>query len=134
MCVAVQLVYFRIYFAEYASVNVRKYGNQLLTAGVLLLFMVSLLHLRLGHFPSFGKSPLVRSFLRSALAGLVMGVMIFHISSLTDDVVNAVPQSLKMVLMQLVLQDQKQLRKLCFLQLCSILVQFYWLLRQLEKQ
>ena len=60
--------------------------------------MVSLQHLQLDLFLEFWVNPLgLEVSSESALAaGLVMGVMIIpFVSSLTDDVVNAVPQSLR---------------------------------------
>ena len=59
--------------------------------------MVSLLHYSRTFFRVLGESMGLEVSSESALAaGLVMGVMIIpYVSSLTDDVVNAVPQSLR---------------------------------------
>ncbi len=101
MCVAVPIGLFSgIYFAEYASVNVRKYGKPVIEilAGVPTVVYGFFAALTVGpFFRVLGESIGLEVSSESALAaGLVMGVMIIpYISSLTDDVVNAVPQSLR---------------------------------------
>jgi phosphate transport system permease protein len=89
-----------IYMAEYASNTTRGYAKPLLEilAGVPTVV--------LGVFAALTVAPMIRSFgdgvglsiaSESALAaGLVMGMMIVPlISSLSDDVINSVPQSLR---------------------------------------
>ena len=89
-----------IYLAEYASSRTRSFVKPLLEilAGVPTVVY--------GFFAALTIAPLIRSFgefigitvaSESALAaGLVMGVMIIpFVSSLSDDVINAVPQSLR---------------------------------------
>ena len=89
-----------VFLAEYASSNARKLAKPLLEllAGVPTVV--------LGFFAALTVAPLVRSVgeslgltvsAESALAaGLVMGMMIVPlISSLSDDVINAVPQTLR---------------------------------------
>ena len=101
MCVAVPIGLFSgIYFAEYASVNVRKYGKPIIEilAGVPTVVYGFFAALTVGpFFRVLGESIGLEVSSESALAaGLVMGVMIIpYVSSLTDDVVNAVPQSLR---------------------------------------
>ena len=101
MCVAVPIGLFSgIYFAEYASVNVRKFGKPLIEilAGVPTVVYGFFAALTVGpFFRVVGESMGLEVSSESALAaGLVMGVMIIpFVSSLTDDVVNAVPQSLR---------------------------------------
>lgn len=89
-----------IYLAEYASPNVRAMGKPMLEvlAGIPTVVY--------GFFAALTVAPFIRSTggllgldvaSESALAaGLVMGIMIIpFISSLSDDVINAVPQSLR---------------------------------------
>jgi phosphate transport system permease protein len=89
-----------IYLAEYASPKVRRYAKPVLEilAGVPTVV--------LGFFAALTVAPFIRNTgahlgldiaSESALAaGLVMGMMIIpFISSLSDDVINAVPQSLR---------------------------------------
>ena len=89
-----------IYLAEYASIRTRSFLKPLLEilAGVPTVVY--------GFFAALTIAPLIRNVgevfgftvaSESALAaGLVMGVMIIpFISSLSDDVINAVPQSLR---------------------------------------
>ena len=101
MCVAVPIGLFSgIYFAEYASVNVRKFGKPIIEilAGVPTVVYGFFAALTVGpFFRVLGESIGLEVSSESALAaGLVMGVMIIpFVSSLTDDVVNAVPQSLR---------------------------------------
>lgn len=101
MCVAAPIGLFSaIYLAEYASASFRAWAKPLLEilAGVPTVVF--------GFFAAITVAPLVRSVgtslgldvaSESALAaGLVMGVMIVpFVSSLSDDVINAVPQSLR---------------------------------------
>ncbi len=101
MCVAVPIGLFSgIYFAEYASTNVRKFGKPIIEilAGVPTVVYGFFAALTVGpFFRILGESLGLEVSSESALAaGLVMGVMIIpFVSSLTDDVVNAVPQSLR---------------------------------------
>ncbi len=89
-----------IYLSEYASPKVRAIGKPVLEilAGVPTVVY--------GFFAALTVAPLIRTYAsgfgfdvasESALAaGLVMGIMILpFISSLSDDVINAVPQSLR---------------------------------------
>jgi len=89
-----------IYLSEYASENVRKYAKPALEvlAGIPTVVY--------GFFAALTVAPFIRGMgadfgldvsSESALAaGLVMGVMIIpFVSSLSDDVINAVPQSLR---------------------------------------
>ena len=89
-----------IYLSEYASSNVRKYAKPALEvlAGIPTVVY--------GFFAALTVAPFIRALgtdlglevsSESALAaGLVMGVMIIpFVSSLSDDVINAVPQSLR---------------------------------------
>ncbi len=89
-----------IYLSEYASGRVRAYAKPMLEvlAGIPTVVY--------GYFAALTVGPLLRDFgeamsfdvsSESALgAGLVMGIMIIpFVSSLSDDVINAVPQSLR---------------------------------------
>ncbi|MGK0248020.1 MAG: phosphate transport system permease protein [Oleispira sp.] len=89
-----------IYLSEYASENVRQYAKPALEvlAGIPTVVY--------GFFAALTVAPIIRTLgtdlglevsSESALAaGLVMGVMIIpFVSSLSDDVINAVPQSLR---------------------------------------
>ncbi len=101
MCVAGPLgLLSAIYLAEYASPRMRRYAKPVLEvlAGVPTVV--------LGFFAALTVAPFIRGWgealglnvaSESALAaGLVMGMMIIpFISSLSDDVMNAVPQSLR---------------------------------------
>jgi phosphate transport system permease protein len=89
-----------IYMAEYASPRVRGYAKPLLE------MLAGIPTVVLGFFAALTVAPLIRNLgeasgfsvaSESALAaGLVMGMMIIPlISSLSDDVINAVPQSLR---------------------------------------
>ena len=89
-----------IYLAEYASLSVRRVMKPVLE------LLVGVPTVVLGFFAALTVAPLVRSTAasfgldvasESALAaGLVMGMMIVPlISSLSDDIINAVPQSLR---------------------------------------
>jgi phosphate transport system permease protein len=101
ICVAGPLgLYSAIYLSEYASPRFRAWAKPVLEilAGVPTVV--------LGFFAALTVAPLIRGWgehfglnvaSESALAaGLVMGMMIIpFVSSLTDDVINAVPQSLR---------------------------------------
>jgi phosphate transport system permease protein len=101
LCIAGPLGLFAaIYMAEYATPKIRAYAKPVLEilAGVPTVV--------LGFFAALTVAPLIRGWgesiglsvsSESALAaGLVMGMMIIPlISSLSDDVINAVPQSLR---------------------------------------
>ena len=89
-----------IYLSEYASGRVRSYAKPLLEvlAGIPTVVY--------GYFAALTVGPILRNFgesmglavsAESALgAGLVMGIMIIpFVSSLSDDVINAVPQALR---------------------------------------
>lgn len=89
-----------IYLSEYASETVRKYAKPALEvlAGIPTVVY--------GFFAALTVAPVIRMLGESAglevssesalAAGLVMGVMIIpFVSSLSDDVINAVPQSLR---------------------------------------
>ena len=89
-----------IYLAEYATPKARKYAKPVLE------ILAGIPTVVLGFFAALTVAPLVRGMgahvgldvaSESALAaGLVMGMMIIpFISSLSDDVINAVPQSLR---------------------------------------
>jgi phosphate transport system permease protein len=89
-----------IYLAEYATPKVRRYAKPVLE------LLAGIPTVVLGFFAALTVAPLIRGtgeYLglnvasESALAaGLVMGMMIIpFISSLSDDVINAVPQSLR---------------------------------------
>lgn len=101
MCVAGPLgLLSAIYLAEYATPKVRA------TAKPILEILAGIPTVVLGFFAALTIAPLIRGWgeaigldvaSESALAaGLVMGMMIIpFISSLSDDVINAVPQSLR---------------------------------------
>ena len=101
MCVAVPIgLLVAIYLSEYASSSLRK------TAKPLLEVLAGIPTVVYGYFAAITVAPLIRNFglmlgldvaSESALtAGLVMGVMIIpFVSSLSDDVINSVPQSLR---------------------------------------
>ena len=89
-----------IYMAEYATSNVRSVAKPLLE------MLAGIPTVVLGFFAALTVAPLIRNWgesiglsvaSESALAaGLVMGMMIVPlISSLSDDIINAVPQSLR---------------------------------------
>jgi len=101
ICVAGPLGLFSaIYLAEYASRRVRTWAKPVLE------ILAGIPTVVLGFFAALTVAPLIRGWgehlgldiaSESALAaGLVMGMMIIpFISSLSDDVINAVPQSLR---------------------------------------
>ena len=101
MCVAVPIGLFSgIYLAEYASTKVRKYSKPIIEilAGIPTVVYGFFAALTVGpFFRTLGESLGLTVSSESALAaGLIMGVMIIHyISSLSDDVINSVPQSLR---------------------------------------
>ncbi len=101
MCVAVPIgLLVAVYLSEYANSNVRK------TAKPLLEVLAGIPTVVYGYFAAITVAPLMRDLglqlgldvaSESALtAGLVMGVMIIpFVSSLSDDVINSVPQALR---------------------------------------
>jgi phosphate transport system permease protein len=101
MCVAGPLGLFcAIYLAEYASPRMRAWAKPILEV------LAGIPTVVLGFFAALTVAPLIRGWgayfgldvaSESALAaGLVMGMMIIpFISSLSDDVINAVPQSMR---------------------------------------
>jgi len=101
MCVAVPIGLFSgIYLAEYASIKVRKYSKPIIEilAGIPTVVYGFFAALTVGpFFRTVGESLGLTVSSESALAaGLIMGVMIIpYISSLSDDVINSVPQSLR---------------------------------------
>ena len=101
MCVAVPIGLFSgIYLAEYASTKVRKYSKPIIEilAGIPTVVYGFFAALTVGpFFRTLGESFGLTVSSESALAaGLIMGVMIIpYISSLSDDVINSVPQSLR---------------------------------------
>ena len=101
MCVAVPIGLFSgIYLAEYASFKQRKWGKPIIEilAGVPTVVYGFFAALTVGpFFRVVGDTLGIEVSSESALAaGLVMGVMIIpFVSSLSDDVINAVPQSLR---------------------------------------
>ena len=101
MCVAVPIgLLTAIYLSEYASQKVRKTVKPLLEilAGIPTIVYGFFAFVTVAPFvKSFGQSIGIDASPTSALAaGLVMGVMIIpFISSLSDDVINSVPQSLR---------------------------------------
>ena len=101
MCVAVPIGLFSgIYLAEYASTKVRKYSKPIIEilAGIPTVVYGFFAALTVGpFFRTFGESLGLTVSSESALAaGLIMGIMIIpYISSLSDDVINSVPQSLR---------------------------------------
>ena len=101
MCVAVPVGLFSgIYLAEYANYRQRKWGKPIIEilAGVPTVVYGFFAALTVGpFFRVVGESLGLEVSSESALAaGLVMGVMIIpFVSSLSDDVINAVPQSLR---------------------------------------
>ena len=101
MIVAVPIGLFSgIYLAEYASKKVRKYSKPIIEilAGIPTVVYGFFAALTVGpFFREFGERFGLEVSSESALAaGLVMGVMIIpYVSSLSDDVINAVPQSLR---------------------------------------
>ncbi len=101
MCVAVPIGLFSgIYLAEYASTKVRKYSKPIIEilAGIPTVVYGFFAALTVGpFFRTLGESMGLTVSSESALAaGLIMGVMIIpYISSLSDDVINSVPQSLR---------------------------------------
>ncbi|MEK0419481.1 MAG: transporter, partial [Pseudomonadota bacterium] len=101
MCVAVPIGLFSgIYMAEYASSKVRRVAKPLIEvlAGVPTVVYGFFAALTVGpFFRIIGEGIGLNISSESALAaGMVMGVMIIpYVSSLTDDVINAVPISLR---------------------------------------
>ena len=101
MCVAGPIGLFSgIYLAEYASTKVRKYSKPIIEilAGIPTVVYGFFAALTVGpFFRTLGESLGLTVSSESALAaGLIMGVMIIpYISSLSDDVINSVPQSLR---------------------------------------
>ena len=101
MCVALPIGLFTaIYLAEYASPKIRRIVKPLLEilAGVPTIVYGFFAFVSVAPFvKTFGESIGIDASPTSALAaGLVMGVMIIpFISSLSDDVINSVPQSLR---------------------------------------
>jgi len=101
MCVAVPIGLFSgIYLAEYASTKVRKYSKPIIEilAGIPTVVYGFFAALTVGpFFRTLGESLGLTVSSESALAaGLIMGIMIIpYISSLSDDVINSVPQSLR---------------------------------------
>ena len=101
MCVAVPIGLFSgIYLAEYASTKARKYSKPIIEilAGIPTVVYGFFAALTVGpFFRTVGESLGLTVSSESALAaGLIMGVMIIpYISSLSDDVINSVPQSLR---------------------------------------
>ena len=101
MCVAAPLgLLTAIYLAEYASQRVRKIVKPLLEilAGIPTIVYGFFAFVSVAPFVKvFGQSIGIDASPTSALAaGMVMGVMIIpFISSLSDDVINSVPQSLR---------------------------------------
>ena len=101
MCVAVPIGLFSgIYLAEYASSKGRKYSKPVIEilAGIPTVVYGFFAALTVGpFFRTLGESLGLTVSSESALAaGLIMGIMIIpYISSLSDDVINSVPQSLR---------------------------------------
>ena len=101
MCVALPIGLFTaIYLAEYASPKIRRTVKPLLEilAGVPTIVYGFFAFVSVAPFvKTFGESIGIDASPTSALAaGLVMGIMIIpFISSLSDDVINSVPQSLR---------------------------------------
>ena len=101
MCVALPIGLFTaIYLAEYASPKIRRIVKPLLEilAGVPTIVYGFFAFVSVAPFvKTFGQSIGIDASPTSALAaGLVMGIMIIpFISSLSDDVINSVPQSLR---------------------------------------
>ena len=101
MCVATPIGLFTaIYLAEYASPRLRRIVKPLLEilAGVPTIVYGFFAFVTVAPFvKTFGQSIGIDASPTSALAaGLVMGIMIIpFISSLSDDVINSVPQSLR---------------------------------------
>ena len=101
MSVAVPIGLFSgIYLAEYASSKVRKYSKPVIEilAGIPTVVYGFFAALTVGpFFRTLGESLGLTVSSESALAaGLIMGIMIIpYISSLSDDVINSVPQSLR---------------------------------------
>ena len=101
MFVAVPIGLFSgIYLAEYASTKVRKYSKPIIEilAGIPTVVYGFFAALTVGpFFRTVGENLGLTVSSESALAaGLIMGVMIIpYVSSLSDDVINSVPQSLR---------------------------------------
>jgi len=101
MCVAIPIgLMTGIYMAEYAGTNVRKFAKPIIEilAGIPTVVYGFFAALTVGPFvKQIGNSMGLEVSSESALAaGLVMGVMIIpFVSSLSDDVITAVPQNLR---------------------------------------
>ena len=101
MLVAVPIGLFSgIYMAEYASVKIRRISKPIIEilAGIPTVVYGFFAALTVGpFFRQAGESLGLTVSSESALAaGLIMGIMIIpYISSLSDDVINSVPQSLR---------------------------------------
>ena len=101
MCVAVPVgLMSAIYLSEYASARLRAYAKPMLEvlAGIPTVVYGYFAALTIGPmFRGFGDAVGLDVASESALgAGLVMGIMIIpFVSSLSDDVINAVPQALR---------------------------------------
>ena len=101
MFVAVPIGLFSgIYMAEYASTKIRRISKPIIEilAGIPTVVYGFFAALTVGpFFRQFGESLGLTVSSESALAaGLIMGIMIIpYISSLSDDVINSVPQSLR---------------------------------------
>ena len=120
MCVAVPIGLFSgIYLAEYASFKQRKWGKPIIEilAGIPTVVYGFFAALTVGpFFKVIGDSIGVEISSESALAaGLVMGVMIIpFVSSLSDDVINAVPQSLREGSLALGATQSETIKKVVF--------------------
>jgi phosphate transport system permease protein len=120
MCVAVPIGLFSgIYLAEYASFKQRKWGKPIIEilAGIPTVVYGFFAALTVGpFFRVLGDSIGVEISSESALAaGLVMGVMIIpFVSSLSDDVITAVPQSLREGSLALGATQSETIKKVVF--------------------
>ena len=130
-------LYAAIYLSEYASTAVRSIAKPLLEvlAGIPTIVY--------GLFALIVFGPFLRDWFgdggflgvnwmtdarSAATAGVVMGFMLIpFVSSLSDDIINAVPQALRDGSYGLGQHNQKQLSKSFFLPLCrALLGRFYW--------
>ena len=104
MLVAVPVGLFSgIYMAEYASLKVRRFSKPVIEilAGIPTVVYGFFAALTVGpFFRQVGENFGLTVSSESALAaGLIMGIMIIpYVSSLSDDVINSVPQSLSCLL------------------------------------
>ncbi len=120
MCIAVPIGLFSgIYLAEYASFQQRKWAKPIIEilAGIPTVVYGFFAALTVGPFLKvFGNSLGIDVSSESALAaGLVMGVMIIpFVSSLSDDVINAVPQSLREGSLALGATQSETIKKVVF--------------------